>query len=390
MPFQQKPTKSALLSVLALLVISCNAQEAINFANLQNVTITPEYRPVLKQVETLMTMGGGKVIRMPDASVWVVGIGMASASGADGSDSDQIETAKMQAQKAVVEALAPIHVEAKQSDRQHTQVTVNNGEDQSLEVKQLDTRITTEVTRDVRRLEVAGTWKSDNSRFVAIGKRLKAPGDFSNRPKVIAVTAITMAPGVMTPAIASILEASQANAEKRIKGALLATLGSTLSASKEVQLAVRDESLRRLEKEWEVADTYGSGKNEAAGSEQTVQEARYLATLTVQDLAITEAGRTQGVAGSAVRWNLSARVSCELLDTVDGSKQVFEDDVQRNASKVIRQNNRRVAPTAPIAMDASNLRSFADAISKKMASSILDRTTQQKNETRLPNVHADE
>jgi hypothetical protein len=373
-----KRIKSLLLSATVLTAFAGQAQETVDFPNLQNVTITPEYRPVLKQVETMMSMGGGKVVRMPDGSVWVVGIGMASATGGDGSESDQIETAKMQAQKAVVEALANIHVKVQESDREHTRTVSENGNEQSLAITQLDTHITTEAARDVRRLETAGTWKSDNLRFVAIGKRLRAAGDFSNRPKVISLTSLSMASGVMTPAIAAILESSPAKAEDRFKGALLSTLGSTLSASKEVQLAVRDESLRRLEKEWETADAFGGGKSEAAGSEQTVQEARYLAIMTVQDLTIVEAAHTQGVAGSAVRWNLSARVSCELLDAVDGSKQVFEEDVKGSTTKVIRQNSRRFAPTGPIAMDANNLRSFADAISKKVAASIFDRTTKKQ------------
>ena len=360
--------------LVIFLTVSCHAQVVNDFPHLQNVTITPEYRAVLKRVEILMTIGGGQLVYMPDKAIWVVGIGQSSLS--DGTESDQIETAKLRAQKAVVEALATIRVQVKQSDRENTSVTSTNGDENILEVTKLDTQIITEASRDVRRFEVAGTWKTENLRFVAIGKRIKAPGDFSNQPTVISVTAITMAPGVITPAIADILNVSQANGEKRIKGAVLATLSSTLSAFEEVRLAVRDESLRLLEDEWEVADAYGSGKSEAAGSEQSVQEARFLATITVQDLAITETGRTQGVAGSAVRWNLSARVSCEMLDAVSGSKQVFEEGVEMNVTKVISQSSRRFVSAGPIAMDAANIRSFADAISKKMAATILFSTTQ--------------
>jgi hypothetical protein len=343
--------------------------------------IVPEFQPVFEYIRPLMDIGGGKLIKLSDDSVWVVGIGKTHIDGNTGKQREQqLERAKVDARRAVVEALGTVMVRVKESSTDNVQIRVRNKDEESTVLSRLDTSVQTEVSRNVNRLETVGGWTSPDGSmmFVALGKKIQSGPSEQNEVKVMAVSAFEIASGLVTPEIASRFQASQQNTEEILKGILLATLKQELSSSKRMTLAVRGEALKRLQSEWLDSQNYGRGQSEAAGADHTVEEADFIATAKVEDLDASITNKIAGVSGSATRWVLRVTISLEIIDRINGKKRVLKEEMEETITKFVAQSERRSSPKGALSFDSGTLKTLAGGVSKKLGMRILDITCPPK------------
>jgi len=343
--------------------------------------IVPEFLPVFEHIRPLMDIGGGKLIKLSDNSVWVVGIGRTAVEGNSGKQRDQqLELAKIDARKAVVEALGTVMVKVKESSKEDVQIRVKNKTEESTVDSRLETSVQSEVSRNVNRLETVGGWTSaDGSMlFVALGKKIQSGPNELKEVKVMAVSAFEIAPGLVTPDIAARFQASPQNTEDILTGLLLATLKQELSSSKRMTLAVRGDSLKKLQREWLDSNNNGRGQSEAAGADHTVEEAHFIATAKVEDLDASITSKISGVSGSATRWVLRVTISLEIIDRINGTKRVMKEDMEETITKFVAQSERRSSPKGALSFDSGTLKSLAGGVSKKLGMRILDVTCPPK------------
>lgn len=196
--------------------------------------------------------------------------------------------------------------------------------------------------------------------------------------KVMRVDKFEFEPEIVTPKIAKCFDASPAAVESRLKGSILATLSQELSSTKLLSLAVRDDSLRRLAKEWKVSEELGSGKNDDAATGPSVDDASYLAYAKVEDLVAvlrTESKTVGGRVYSVGEWKIGAAISLEVTTRKTGTKKVLKEEfeVSGNGSNfgVDAQNQKRLENNVQ-AFDAAIVRKFVDGISKKLGMRVLD------------------
>jgi hypothetical protein len=343
--------------------------------------IVPEFHAVFEYIKPLMNIGGGKLVKLPDESVWVVGIGKTHVDGEGGLQREQqLEKAKIDARRAVVEALGTTIIRVKESSKESVRIQLKNTEEESIVDNSLDTSVQMEVSRNVNRLETVGGWTSaDGSMlFVALGKKIQAGPNQPKEVKVMAVSAFDIVSGLVTPEIAARFQSTPEKAEGILKGLLLSTLNQELSSSKLMTLAVRGEALEKLQREWLDSQNMGRGQNEAAGVDHTVNEAHFIASAKVEDLDASITSKLAGVSGSATRWVLRVSISLEIIDRVNGTKRVLKEEMEEIVQKLVSQSERRSAPKSALNFDAGTLKTLANGVCKKLGMRILDVTCPPK------------
>jgi hypothetical protein len=184
--------------------------------------------------------------------------------------------------------------------------------------------------------------------------------------KVMRVDKFELAPGLVTPEIAKRFQAEPRAVESRIKGAVLATLSQELSSTKLLSLAVRDESLKRLEQEWKISEQIGSGKSEDAASGPAVDDAHYLAYAKIEDF-VADYRAIANSAGAAAKWKLRMTLSLEVTTRKTGTKKVIKEDFESLGSGVV-SSARLGLPD----FDSGKVRELADGIAKKLGMRVLD------------------
>jgi len=107
---------------------------------------------------------------------------------------------------------------------------------------------------------------------------------------------------------------------ERIRGMFAASLAQQLSATKLLQLAVRDESLQKLQKEWQVSGELGNSGPSPIG----VDNADYVATVRIEDF--TADRKVLGNELAAV-WKNSMAASFEMTKVGTGTKKVISESV---------------------------------------------------------------
>jgi len=357
--------------------------------------VVPEFLPIFEFIRPLMNIGGGKLIRLSDESVWVVGIGKTDVDGNSGKQRElQLERAKIDARRAVVEALGTVMVRVRESTSENVQIRVKNKNEEGSVDSRLDTSVQSEVSRNVNRLETVGGWNSPDGSmlFVALGKKIQSGPSEPKEVKVMAVSAFEIASGLVTPEIASRFQASQQDTEGILKGLLLNTLTQELSSasSKRLRLAVRGEDLKKLQQEWLVSENYGRGQSEAAGADHTVEEAHFVATAKLEDLDASITSKMAGVSGSATRWLLRVTISLQIIDRINGTKRVLKEDMEETITKLVPQSDRRSSPKGALSFDSGTLKSLAGGVSKKLGMRILDVTCPPKiTDSRGRSFHVD-
>lgn len=141
------------------------------------VKISDGYQEVLSKGELVLENGGGKLITMPDGSIWVIGIGSTAVKTPSGGSEilRQRKVAEQKARKAVVEELQVTKVASSTKDSSQSVITTINGQETAHTVDEFQETIESSVEGIVHGLKLAGTWYSSDGQlfYLALCNRLK-------------------------------------------------------------------------------------------------------------------------------------------------------------------------------------------------------------------------
>ena len=183
-------------------------------------------------------------------------------------------------------------------------------------------------------------------------------------PKVMVVEKLELAPGLVTPEVAKRFHAGVQDVESRLRGAVLSTLSQELSSSKMLRLAVRDESLDRLVKEWKVSEELGGGN--AQSLDLSVASADLLAFGKIEDF-VADYSSLKNAGGAAAKWRLRITVSLEVTERNGGTRRVLKEDFEHAGSGIV-SSARLGMPD----FDSGTVRKLADGVVKKLGVRVLD------------------
>jgi hypothetical protein len=153
--------------------------------------------------------------------------------------------------------------------------------------------------------------------------------------------------------------------EDRIRGLFAASLAQQLSATKLLQLAVRDQSLQTLQKEWLASEELGK----SGPSEIGVQNADYVATVRIEDFVADR--KVLGNERAAI-WKNSMTASFEITNVATGTKKVITESVADEGK------GRKGVGGVSANFDARQIKGLCDLITTKLASRILDNVSPPK------------
>ena len=182
--------------------------------------------------------------------------------------------------------------------------------------------------------------------------------------KVMVVEKMELAPGLVTPEVARRFQADARDVEARLRGSVLATLSQELSSSKMLRLAVRDESLDRLMKDWKVSEQLGSGA--AQSLDNSVASADLLAFGKIEDF-VADYSSLKNSGGAAAKWRLRITVSLEITERDGGTRRVLKEDFEHAGSGIVSSARLGVPD-----FDSGAVRKLADGVTKKLGVRVLD------------------
>ncbi len=141
------------------------------------VKISDDCAGVLSKGDLVLENGGGKLIAMPDGSLWVIGVGStAGKSPPSGAETmRQRKVSEQKARKAVLEELAATQVASKTTSNSNSIITTQNGVETGQSTEELRETIESKVDGIVRDLKLAGTWYSSDGQifYMALCSRLR-------------------------------------------------------------------------------------------------------------------------------------------------------------------------------------------------------------------------
>ena len=155
------------------------------------------------------------------------------------------------------------------------------------------------------------------------------------------------------------------NVKDRIRGLFITSLAQQLSATKLLQLAVRDASLQSLQKEWQVSEELGKSPPAEIG----VEQANYVAAARIEDF-VTER-KVLGKEVAAV-WKNSMSASFAITKVSTGTKKVITESVSDSGK------GRRGVGGVASDFDAQQIKKLTDSLSKRLAERILDNISPPK------------
>ncbi len=153
----------------------------------------------------------------------------------------------------------------------------------------------------------------------------------------------------------------RASVEDRIKGAFAATLAQEMSATKLMQLAVRDQSLEALKKEWQVSEELG--KPSDGGPDMSIQQADYIATAKITDFVTDR--KVLGNEEAAI-WTNSISATLEITKVNGGTKKAITETVAEGGK------GRRGVGGEAANFNAQQIQNITQKLSKRLAERILD------------------
>jgi len=154
----------------------------------------------------------------------------------------------------------------------------------------------------------------------------------------------------------------KASVENRIKGAFASSLAQALSATKLLQLAVRDKSLETLKKEWQVSEELG--KPAADGSDDmSVERADYIATAVINDFVADR--KVLGREEAAI-WSNAMSATLEITKVAGGTKKIITENVSDGGK------GRRGVGGEAANFNAQQIQTITQKLAKKLAERILD------------------
>jgi len=153
----------------------------------------------------------------------------------------------------------------------------------------------------------------------------------------------------------------RASVEDRIKGAFAATLAQEMSATKLMQLAVRDKSLEALKKEWQVSEELG--KPSEGEPDMSVQQADYIATAKITDFVTDR--KVLGNEEAAI-WTNSISATLEITKVNGGTKKAIAETVSDGGK------GRRGVGGEAANFNAQQIQNITQKLSKRLSERILD------------------
>ena len=153
--------------------------------------------------------------------------------------------------------------------------------------------------------------------------------------------------------------------EDRIRGLFAASLAQQLSATKLLQLAVRDQSLETLQKEWLTTEELGKSKPAEIG----VENADYIANVRIEDFVADR--KVLGNERAAI-WKNSMSASFEITNVNTGTKKVITESVADEGK------GRKGVGGEAANFDARQVKGLCDLLTAKLASRILDNISPPK------------
>jgi hypothetical protein len=171
---------------------------------------------------------------------------------------------------------------------------------------------------------------------------------------------------VETKTDSSEIDKLRVSVEDRIKGAFAATLAQEMSATKLMQLAVRDKSLDSLKKEWQVSEELGKPAANGTGDggpDMSVSQADYIATAKITDF-VTD----RKVFGSeeAAIWTNSISATLEITKVNGGTKKAITETVSDGGK------GRRGVGGEAANFNAQQIQNITQKLSRRLAERILD------------------
>jgi hypothetical protein len=155
--------KSFLIVFIALSIISANAfSQVLAFTQFSKVNILPQYAPILAKADLVLENGGGKIVKMSDGSMWLVGIGVTLVKP-EGGPMEVLRQRKVATAKAYSAAVAEMKgstVESITTSTTSAEVATHNGTESGTTTDTINERVKTYSEGISHDMEQAGTWYS--------------------------------------------------------------------------------------------------------------------------------------------------------------------------------------------------------------------------------------
>jgi len=259
---------------------------------------------------------------------------------------------------ALVALFAVVHASAQNAQTPKIQVVqlekleINEGLITDEIAKRFNTKVQSPlVSKEITRKTEVGAAYTDAAQA--------SPGNYSQAGTREAVLQRSLK--VETKVDRSQIDALRASVEDRIKGAFAATLAQEMSATKLMQLAVRDKSLDALKKEWQVSEELG--KPTDGGPDMSVQQADYIATAKITDFVTDR--KVMGNEEAAI-WTNSISATLEITKVNGGTKKAITETVADGGK------GRRGVGGEAANFNAQQIQNITQKLSKRLAERILD------------------
>lgn len=166
-----------LRNILLLFYVFNVSVHAGTFENFSKVNLSHEFVDVLSKLEIELDSGGGRIVELPNGSVWVVGVGMTVVNQVEGGKEiiRQKIVATNKAKKNVLETLKGEYLASSTTTTHEAKVKVIDGIENGESVEDYNQRIETTVQGVTKGLKQAGTWYSQDGQifYLALCNRLK-------------------------------------------------------------------------------------------------------------------------------------------------------------------------------------------------------------------------
>jgi hypothetical protein len=178
--------KTELQAILSTILISASAlfAEGLDMSKYSDLKIDKEFLPMLATMPLQMELGGAKLFRGENGSIWIVSIGMTDARQATSGELLRRQTvAKDKAQANAVAALDGESVKAVASLKDKVVTGIENGVENAVSEETLKEAIVSEARGLIKGMPVVGSWLSLDGKlfYVAIGHRI----DQSEKKKAV-------------------------------------------------------------------------------------------------------------------------------------------------------------------------------------------------------------
>jgi hypothetical protein len=170
--------KTNLQVILGAFLISASAlfAESLDRSKYSYLTIDKEFLPMLATMPLQMELGGAKLFRAEDGSIWMVSIGVTDARQATSGELLRRQAvAKAKAQANAVAALNGESVKTVTILEDKVVTRIENGVEKAVSEETLKESIVIEARGIIKGMPVVASWLSLDSKlfYVAIGHKIK-------------------------------------------------------------------------------------------------------------------------------------------------------------------------------------------------------------------------